>query len=69
MTRAERIRTMTDEELAELLDGMSNACMSDDIERCDDYEDCRECWRAWLAEEADCSDGADGADESKSKEE
>ena len=65
MTNAERIRTMTDEELLQFLYGMPNSCMDDDIERCDDYEDCRTCWGAWLKKEADCSDGADG---SKNKE-
>lgn len=59
MTNAERIRLMNDKELLQFLYGMPNACMDDDIERCDDYEDCRTCWRAWLAEEADCSDGAE----------
>lgn len=69
ITNAERIRLMNNEELLEFLDGMSNACMDDDIERCDDYEDCRTCWRAWRAEGADGPDCSDGADESKSKEE
>ena len=62
MTNAERIRTMTDEELLEWLDSIGNACMTDDIERCDDYETCRECWKDWLGEEAD---GLDESDESK----
>ena len=44
MTNAERIRAMSDEELLEWLDGMSNACMDNGVERCDDYEDCRTCW-------------------------
>ena len=35
MTNAERIRTMTDEELLQFLYGMPNSCMDDDIERCD----------------------------------
>lgn len=43
---------MTDEELLEFFYGMPNSCMDDDIERCDDYEDCHTCWRAWLGEEA-----------------
>lgn len=69
MTYADKIRQMSDEELLEFLYGMPNACMDDDIERCDDYEDCQSCWRAWLGEEADGSDCSDGADGSKSKEE
>lgn len=59
MTNGDKIRQMTDKELLEWLDSIGNACMSDDIERCDNYETCRECWKDWL------TDGADGADEDK----
>ena len=59
MTNADKIRKMSDKELLEWVDGLSNACMDYDIERCDDYETCRECWKDWLAEEADRADGAD----------
>lgn len=45
ITNADKIRQMTDEELLEWVDGLSNACMDYDIERCDDYETCRECWK------------------------
>ena len=44
ITNAGKIGQMTDEEL-EWVDGLSNACMDYDIERCDDYETCRECWK------------------------
>jgi len=52
MTNADKIRQMNDEELLEWLDSIGNACMSDDTERCDDYEDCRECWKDWLRSSA-----------------
>lgn len=49
MTNADRIRQMTDEELADFLDGFLcyqvGECRADDI-------DCQECCLKWLKQEA-----------------
>lgn len=56
MTNGDLLRMIGSEELAEWL--IDHTCMSGDIERCDDYENCRECWKDWLAEEAEEVDGS-----------
>ena len=56
MTNADRIRNMTDEELADFLDTDVMNCVSvalhDDSYECpDDPCKCTECWLRWLREE------------------
>lgn len=50
MTRADKIRKMTDEELAELFDGVLDVCTHND-EHCS--LPCDECWLKWLQEDTD----------------
>lgn len=61
MTNADKIRKMSNGELAELMtDNLDVVCMCDyDPARCKNYVDCRDCWMAWLGEEADGADGVD----------
>lgn len=49
-TNGDRIRAMTDEELAVLL---QNSCCRPDLMDCPQIDDCVECWRDWLKQEAD----------------
>lgn len=51
-TRADRIRSMSDEELAEY---MSIYCCSHKTHdpRCQQFKDCGLCWLDWLRQEAD----------------
>ena len=54
ITNSMRIRTMTDEELAEFMDER-NACLRTNLrtaEECEKYNDCKECWLDWLKQEA-----------------
>lgn len=60
MTNAERIRTMTVDELAELM----NALIMDDIDyartfcdMCNGQYECEDCCRWWLAQDADAYNG------------
>ena len=47
-TNADRIRAMSDEELAKLLSNDARAC-PDRITRCHDYGlNCERCWLEWL---------------------
>ena len=47
MTNADRIRVMSDEELAELIDRETDGCApTGDCERM--YRDCKACWLEWL---------------------
>ena len=50
MTNADRIRAMTDEELAKAFDCEFEACPPDvDEEKwCDSDADCKRCWLEWL---------------------
>ena len=53
-TNADRIRAMTDEELAEFMDER-NACLRSHLrtaEDCEEYHDCKDCWLDWLKQEA-----------------
>ena len=50
MTNADRIRAMSDEELAVFL---SRMCPEDDNFYCRLEESCQGCWRKWLRKEAD----------------
>lgn len=59
MTNAERIRQITDEELAMALSGNSCPPGDDLYELCSDYSDdgippeiCKRCWIRWLQQEA-----------------
>lgn len=48
MTNADRIRSMTDEELASAI---STRCMQVDANICWPCEDCEKCWLDWLEQE------------------
>jgi len=52
MTNADRIRQMTDEELAEYLGTDLDGCVG---RKCviDDNTDCQKCWLDWLKQEVD----------------
>ena len=54
LTNADRIRAMTDEELAEY---MSIYCCSHKTHdpRCQQFKDCGLCWLDWLKQEAQCT--------------
>lgn len=57
MTNADRIRQMSDEELAEFLDiveqdGISSQCINLPCVCCRDKE-CSNCWKNWLQSEAE----------------
>ena len=56
-TRADRIRAMSDEELAEHLEEISNWSCPPGMEftevRCGRRPDCKGCWLDWLRQEAD----------------
>lgn len=50
MTNVDRIRAMTDRELAVLL---QNSCCRPDLTDCPEkIDDCEECWLDWLKQEA-----------------
>ena len=52
-TNADRIRAMSDEELAKLLSNDARAC-PDRIVRCEDYgNNCERCWSGWLKQPAE----------------
>lgn len=58
MTNADRIRAMTDEELAIFLDDVQKYNIYCEPIICDDCKDCMtdlcwQCWRAWLKQEAE----------------
>ena len=56
-TNADRIRAMTDEELAELIDRETDSCApTGDCERMS--RDCKACWLEWLQQPAE-EDGHD----------
>lgn len=53
-TNADRIRSMTDEELLNWINGIPSACMDFDNEsRCTLFDTCRECWLEWLKQECE----------------
>ena len=57
MTNADRIRSMTDEELAELIDRETDSCApTGDCERMP--RDCKACWLEWLQQPAEEDDHA-----------
>ena len=49
-TNADRIRSMTDEELAEWI-AYRQGCFERQDKRCSKYGTCRDCWFDWLKEE------------------
>lgn len=53
MTNADKIRNLSDDELAETLARRSDACQN-----CisDSREVCRDCWREWLGQEVTAND-------------
>lgn len=60
MTNGERIRLMSDEELAEMT---AEPCPPLYRRKwCPEDRNCLECWAEWLKMEADGSDGSDGLD-------
>lgn len=50
MTNADRIRAMTDEELATWI-AYRQGCFERQDKRCSKYGTCRDCWFDWLKEE------------------
>lgn len=51
-TNADRIRSMTDEELAEWI-AYRQGCFERQDKRCSKYGTCRDCWFDWLKEECE----------------
>ena len=52
MTNADRVRSMTDEELAELIDRETDSCApTGDCEKMS--RDCKACWLEWLQQPAE----------------
>ena len=54
MTNADRIRALSDEELAKFMDER-NACLRTHqrtVAECENYHDCKDCWLDWLKQEA-----------------
>ena len=55
MTNADRIRAMSDEELAELIDRETDSCApTGDCEKMS--RDCKDCWLEWLQQPAEEDD-------------
>lgn len=52
-TNAERIRSMTDEELGKLLNEFGHCPLSRIEDDCRSYDRCRDCWIDWLKEEVE----------------
>ena len=52
VTNADRIRAMSDEELADVL-RIDVCCPDGYIESCGSYDSCNECWVAWLQQPAE----------------
>ena len=52
LTNADRIRAMTDEELADFLDIDASGCVGRECGGGIEKDKCRECWMSWLKEEA-----------------
>lgn len=52
-TNADRIRSMTDEELAEFMKPWDSGCprWKENPLPCSDWDNCGECWLKWLKEE------------------
>lgn len=48
MTNADKIRAMTDEELAKYMSDHNFNCPPTD---CPGYDDCSECWVGWLKQD------------------
>lgn len=58
MTNAEKIRSMSDEELAEFLDvveedGISSQCTNIPCDCCCEKTECSKCWKEWLQSEVE----------------
>ena len=53
LTNGDRIRAMTDEELAEFLSFRAFVCTGDDADDCSRTDDCTECRLAWLKKPAE----------------
>ena len=50
-TNADRIRSMTDEELGKLLNEFGHCPLSRIEDDCRSFDRCRDCWIDWLKEE------------------
>ena len=50
-TNSDRIRAMTDEELAEIF--VHHCTKSESAEWCSKYRKCCDCWLAWLRQECE----------------
>lgn len=50
-TNADRIRSMTDEELGKLLNEFGHCPLSRIEDECRSFDRCRDCWIDWLKEE------------------
>ena len=50
-TNGDRIRAMTDEELAKYLEGFGGTPPTCDTDGERDYKKCRDCWLDWLKQE------------------
>ena len=54
VTNADRIRSMTDEELSLFFGDTATACLFDDSDICNKYNgSCDMCWLDWLKQEVD----------------
>lgn len=53
LTNGDRIRAMTDEELAEFLSFGTRSCSGVDADECSRTDDCTECRLAWLKKPAE----------------
>lgn len=57
MTNADRIRNMTDEELAEILHSLKNKCGDCPVAKssifCSTFPTCKDAWLAWLRQEGE----------------
>lgn len=55
MTNADRIRQMTDEELAEFMEPYDSGCprWKENLIPCTQRRNCRDCWLDWLKQEAE----------------
>lgn len=53
MTNADKIRSMTDDELAEFMAGKNGVTCPVDRYVCYPWDHCLDCWKEWLIKEVD----------------
>lgn len=53
MTMADKIRSMSDEELHQIFIGIerNSGCPTTDEKWCGSFDECHSCWAAWLEQE------------------